>query len=235
MDDPLRDLYDTIQRATPSEGRPYLTVTFAQSLDGSIAVKRGVRTALSGPESLQMTHQLRSLHDGILVGIGTVLADDPRLTVRHASGEDPQPLILDTHLRTPPDSQVALGGRPPWILCGPDCAADNRQRLESAGMQVLPVPVDGHGLLEGVSFLRALRERGLRRVMVEGGSKVISYFLQNGLVDLLVLTITPILLAGPRAVKGTDLAVPVGQVRGPRWQQAGEDMILWGELGAGTA
>ncbi len=89
---------------------------YAQSLDGCLAEARGRPTALSGPESGRLTHRLRSLHDAILVGVGTVLADDPRLTVRGVRGPSPQPVILDSRLRTPPDAYlVAQHPRPAWI------------------------------------------------------------------------------------------------------------------------
>src|SRR5512143_1701471 len=94
----------------PSEkGRPLVSLCYAQSLDGCIAAERGRPTQLSGPETKQITHRLRALHDGILVGIGTVLADDPHLTVRHARGENPQPVVLDSRLRTPVEARLIAG------------------------------------------------------------------------------------------------------------------------------
>ena len=82
-------------------GSPIVTLAYAQTLNGMIAKKRGEPLVLSCEESMVMTHQLRAEHDVILVGIGTVLADDPRLTVRLVEGEDPQPVVLDSHLRCP--------------------------------------------------------------------------------------------------------------------------------------
>ncbi|MBN2641694.1 MAG: RibD family protein, partial [Victivallales bacterium] len=97
--------------------RPLVTLAWAQSLDGSIARKSGERLAISGPEATAMTHALRAEHDTILVGIGTVLADDPRLDVRLAPGPSPLPLVLDPTLRTPADSRlVARTDRKPWLF-----------------------------------------------------------------------------------------------------------------------
>ena len=80
---------------------PFVTLTFAQSIDGSIALRRGEPLLLSGAESMKMSHELRALHDGILVGIGTVIADNPSLTTRLVKGSNPRTVILDSQLRTP--------------------------------------------------------------------------------------------------------------------------------------
>src|SRR3989304_8693232 len=77
-------------------GRPLVTLSYAQSLDGCIAARAGERLALSGPESMRLTHRLRAAQDAILVGIGTVPADNPRLTVHLVQGQDPQPIVLDS-------------------------------------------------------------------------------------------------------------------------------------------
>jgi len=79
-------------------GRPLVGLCFAQSIDGCLAAQRGQPTALSGPASARLTHQLRAAHDAMLVGVGTVLADNPHLTVRHVAGRSPQPVILDSRL-----------------------------------------------------------------------------------------------------------------------------------------
>ena len=98
-------------------GRPLVTLSYAQSLDGCIAARAGERLALSGPESMQLTHQFRAAHNAILVGIGTVLADNPRLTVRLVQGQDPQPVVLDSHLRIPLEASLLHNSRRPWIAC----------------------------------------------------------------------------------------------------------------------
>jgi hypothetical protein len=98
MDTLLQDLAQARARKR-LRGRPFVTLSYAQSVDGSIAIARGLRSALSGPESLRFTHALRAGHDGILVGVGTVLADDPELRVRLVDGRDPQPVIVDSSRR----------------------------------------------------------------------------------------------------------------------------------------
>ena len=88
------------------QGVPYVTLTYAQSLDGSIAATPGRPLSISGPVSMTLTHALRAAHDAILVGIGTILADNPQLTVRYLKGKDPQPVIVDSRLRCPLDARV---------------------------------------------------------------------------------------------------------------------------------
>ncbi|MCK4899238.1 MAG: RibD family protein, partial [Anaerolineales bacterium] len=96
---PIDELLADAKADSQSAERPLVTLSYAQSLDGSIAVRRGSPLSLSSPEAMTLTHRLRAAHETILVGIGTVLADNPRLTVRLVEGRNPQPIILDSHLR----------------------------------------------------------------------------------------------------------------------------------------
>ncbi len=176
--------------------RPAVTLTWAQSLDGSIAAGRGVRTRLSGDASMYLTHRLRAVHDAILVGIGTVLSDAPRLTTRLCDGADPVPVILDSHLRCPPDAPLfdrsSAASVIVWSGAGDDAGCAGRRRaLEEQGARL----VDGDPMdLPGV--LGALSEFGLYSVMVEGGGRVISSFLAAQLVDRLVVTVVPRIMGG---------------------------------------
>ena len=103
-----------------THGRPFVVLSYAQSVDGSIAGRNRERNRLSSPESMALTHGIRALCDGILIGIGTLLSDDPRLTVTHACGPHPQPVVLDTHLRTPPAARlVQRADTRPWIIHKP--------------------------------------------------------------------------------------------------------------------
>jgi 3,4-dihydroxy 2-butanone 4-phosphate synthase/GTP cyclohydrolase II len=106
--------------------RPRVTLTYAQSLDGSIAARSGRPLPLSGTESRHYTHQLRAAHDAILVGIGTVLNDDPRLNVRLASGAAPRPIVLDSELRCPIDARCLEVSRRPIVITTDRAAADRR-------------------------------------------------------------------------------------------------------------
>ncbi len=207
--------------------RPTVTVTYAQSLDGCLAAEPGRPLALSGPESLRFTHRLRAAHDAILVGLGTVLADDPRLTVRHAEGPDPQPVILDSLLRCP--LEAALLRHPTrqlWIAARADAPAARRRALEAAGARLLAFPPDDQGRVPLPALLTALGELGVRTLMVEGGARVITACLVQGLADRLIVTIAPRLLGGLPAV-----AAPVNvALRRARYEVMGADVVVSAEI-----
>ena len=225
---------DLLTIPTGREGRPFVTLSYAQSLDGSIAARRGEPTAISGPEALRLTHQLRAVHDAILVGIGTVLADDPQLTVRLVRGRDPQPVVLDSRLRFPLWARLLREGRRPWVLTT-DAANPSRQaELEAAGVRVVRLAAGPDGMVSLNAALDYLGHARLRAVMVEGGATVIGNFLAARLADRLVLTIAPLLLGGLHAVG--DGALPSANGRAfpalvrPRYLAVGRDVILYGEL-----
>ncbi|RKP05775.1 dihydrofolate reductase-like domain-containing protein, partial [Thamnocephalis sphaerospora] len=198
--------------------RPYVTLTYAQSLDGKIAGRGGQQLRLSGDASMAMTHRMRTLHDGILVGVGTVIHDDPRLAARHLPAHElatpgaiqqPQPIILDTRLRIPltarlldPARHAAGDCLPPWIVVGADDGLVDplkRQQVEERGGRVIPVPTNRHGRLNLTAVMDRLGSLGIRRVMIEGGSQVVrslllSHTIAQPLVDLLVVTVAPVLV-----------------------------------------
>lgn len=212
--------------------RPEVTLTYAQSLDGSITVRRGESMVLSCSESLALTHELRARHDAILVGIDTVLVDDPRLTVRLVEGTDPQAVVLDSRLRTPLDARLLRGSHPPWIATTEPADPAARQALEERGARVLPLPPNREGQVDLYALLQRFNELGVGRLMVEGGAKVITSFLAAGLVDRIVLTIAPILVGGLNAVANLaeldDRSFP--SVRNPRFEWLGETLVLSGDV-----
>ncbi|KIJ66193.1 hypothetical protein HYDPIDRAFT_174362 [Hydnomerulius pinastri MD-312] len=194
---------------------PSVTLTFAQSLDGKIAGAGGKQLILSGSESMLMTHWMRSMHDAILVGIGTALNDDPQLNIRlipetsRSGAKSPRPVILDASLRLRKDCKLLRNfknelGQQPWVFCAlePD-SEDRRARksaLEAAGA-VVHETFHVIGLLSVPDLLRKLREEGIRSVMVEGGATVIRAFLSQAskphnletppVVDTLIVTVAP--------------------------------------------
>ncbi|HET7035715.1 MAG TPA: GTP cyclohydrolase II [Thermomicrobiaceae bacterium] len=215
--------------APPRNGhrdRPAVTLAYAQSLDGSLAARAGEPLALSGPESLVMTHRLRAAHDAILVGIGTVLADDPRLSLRLAPGCHPRPVILDGHLRFPLEARLLAGPRRPWIATGEEASRERQQALEAAGARVLRLPLDDAGLVALPALLRLLAEEGIERLMVEGGPRVIASFLRQRLADQLVITLAPRLVGGLRLL---DEPGDYPSLRAARQARVGQDLVLWGE------
>jgi len=193
----LEDLAGCERRAN-RDGRPFVTLAWAQSIDGSIAAEPGERCHLSGTESLRLTHALRAWHRAIVVGIGTVLADDPQLTVRFWSGRNPTPVVLDSRLRTPPSVRLLAEGRtvPTWIACTATPDSQQRSDIEKNGGRLISLPALENGWVDPKALLCVLGEAGFTRVMIEGGAKVLSSFLHAGLADYAVVTIAPCLLGG---------------------------------------
>ncbi|KAK8219078.1 dihydrofolate reductase-like domain-containing protein [Phyllosticta capitalensis] len=194
--------------------RPFTTLTFATSLDSSLSLAPGTRTALSGPLSKAMTHHLRAAHDAILIGAGTAIADDPSLNCRvqgvggyggvGLQGQ-PRPVVLDARGRwcwkaIAQVLQLAQqgAGRAPWILIDssslPRIPASAIALLEAAGGRVITLPVSPDNAFAWPTILALLARHGIRSVMIEGGAGVINKLLEPasaGLVDSVIVTIAP--------------------------------------------
>lgn len=211
-------------------GRPFVTLSYAQSLDGSITRQRGQPMALSGQESLTLTHQLRTGHDAILVGIGTVLADDPRLTVRLVAGPDPQPIIVDSRLRLPLSARLLTQHPHKPIVATTETADPQKEAaLIAAGATIARLPATANGQVSLPHLLACLDEHGIRSLMVEGGAGIITSFLAEQLVDRLVITVAPLLVGGLNAV-GNLNGHGLPQLKNPHTQWLGKDMILSGDV-----
>jgi 3,4-dihydroxy 2-butanone 4-phosphate synthase/GTP cyclohydrolase II len=212
--------------------RPTVTLSYAQSLDGSITAHRGQPTAISGPDSMTMTHQLRAEHDAILVGVNTIIADDPQLTVRLVDGRSPQPIILDSCLRTPRSAQLLQNGRTPWIATTEQADPAHQAELEAAGARILRLPANANGQVDLALLLDCLAQEGIHSLMVEGGAGIITGFLSAQLVDRVVLTIAPLFIGGVAAV-GRLLSLngePHPRLRNVQYQTLGEDIVISGNV-----
>ena len=229
---PAEEIASRIARLPKNLERPFVTLSYAQSLDGCISCRGGEPLRLSGPETMTLTHRLRSMHDAILVGVGTILADNPRLTVRRVPGRSPQPVVLDSGLRIPMDCWL-LGSESllkPWIATvSPDAGA--RAMLVSSGAVVLQTAADAQGRVDLAGLLAQLARKGIRSVMVEGGVQVIRSIVNARLVDYLVTTVAPRFVGGDMNVRlQTDL------LSGP-WLsdfhhcRLGQDLVLWAAPG----
>ncbi|KAI8322226.1 bacterial bifunctional deaminase-reductase [Martensiomyces pterosporus] len=229
----------SLRSGQPDTGRPLATLTFAQSLDGKIA-RPSEQLLLSGRRSMEMTHCLRTMHDAIMVGIGTVLCDNPRLSARlvpqseAATIVQPQPIVLDSHLRFPTDANLLTGPkengrlRMPWIIAGPDHDRAKREKLEILGARVIVVErcdASGHPVLGDV--LDRLWQLGVKRLMVEGGAHVIQSFLSSRLTDLLIVTIAP-MLVGDSGVPAVPSArgIPSLSIEPLAYEQFGADIVM---------
>jgi riboflavin-specific deaminase-like protein len=181
--------------------RPSITVKIAQTLDGRIATRTGQSQWITCEPSRALAHELRATHDAVLVGIGTVLFDNPRLTVRLVEGPNPLRIAVDTTLRIPLDSYL-LTDAPERTICvaAEDAPPERVQAIQERGARVLFGQRSDDGL-DLVDLLGRLRRIGIRSLMVEGGSGIITSLLRARLVDRLVVCIAPkVLGAGLDAV-----------------------------------
>ncbi|MFI5182815.1 MAG: bifunctional diaminohydroxyphosphoribosylaminopyrimidine deaminase/5-amino-6-(5-phosphoribosylamino)uracil reductase RibD [Vicinamibacteria bacterium] len=180
--------------------RPYVLLKAAITLDGRIATARGESKWITRPAQRQEARRLRRLHDGVLVGIGTVLADDPLLLPQPRVRRAFHRIVLDSSLRLPLSSRLVASAplSPVWVVTGKR-GRPQQERLEARGVAVLNVPTI-RGRVALPSALRVLRERGLWSLMVEGGSEVLGSFLREELFDEVALFRAPVLLGGRRSV-----------------------------------
>lgn len=211
--------------------RPVVTLAYAQTLDGRIAAADGTSRWISGPESLVRTHQLRSQHDAIMVGIGTVLADNPSLTVRHVHGPNPLRIVVDRNLRTPLSAAVLVDGAAPhtWLVCDAQAAQARQHALQELGATIITQPLTTESAFAMQPLMHTLASRGIRTLMLEGGSRLIASMLRARCVDRVAITIAPKLLGqGIPAIADLGITTMGNAVclDEPRVSQCGDDIWL---------
>ena len=175
--------------------RPQVIVNCAMSADGKTALPTGKQLRISSEEDIARVYQLRNACDAVLVGVGTILSDDPKLTVKETYVKNPrQPLriVLDSKGRTPPHSLVLNKTANTLIIN----AKGHERPFEGTHIEVIGCAVDEHGLLEIPCILELLSQRGIRTLLVEGGGTVIWSFLKSGTVDDLYVYIGPCIIGG---------------------------------------
>ena len=166
-------------------GRPWVTLKAAAGLDGRMALENGESRWITTPEARQWAHRMRAAHDAVLVGVGTVLQDDPELTVRDTEGRSPLRVVLDSRLSTPVSAKVVSGEGGCLIFTCRDDPVRERA-LQDAGARVRRVPERG-GRVDIGAVLAELAQEGVLRLMVEGGARVMTDFMERGLADSLEL------------------------------------------------
>ena len=180
-------------------GRPFTVVKCAATLDGRIATRTGDSKWITGEASRNYVHQLRHAADGIMVGIGTVTADDPSLTARPADSpaKDPERFILDTSLSISTSARVlrldSIAGT--HIICGASAPAAQRRKLEAAGANILVAPESEHGIALD-PLMDTLGKMGIQRLIIEGGGRVIGSAFREGVVDQVCFFFGPKILGG---------------------------------------
>lgn len=225
-------------------GRPWVTAKYAMSLDGKIATRSGDARWISGEASRAYAHELRDRSDAVVVGIGTVLVDNPSLTVRPApaDGHQPNRIVVDTRLRMPLDAalagpELAVGTTVAFVAptgVGPVAEAERADgpallgidldrpaaALGDRGLTLLPLPADMSGRVDLCALLDALGQRGYNEVLVEGGGELLAGFFALGLVDEVETCLAPIVIGGRTA------ATPIGGIGIERIDQAGRFEVV---------
>jgi diaminohydroxyphosphoribosylaminopyrimidine deaminase/5-amino-6-(5-phosphoribosylamino)uracil reductase len=179
--------------------RPAFTLKAAITLDGKIATIKGQSKWITGEPARAHVHHLRDTHDAVLVGVGTVLADDPWLTSRIAGARNPMRIVLDSQLRTPPDAHLLPKQRGPrTIIATTTKAPEAKERaLVKAGAEVWRFPPRRNGHVPLERLVRELGDQNITSVLVEGGGEVHASFLQMGFADEVILYIAPKVVGGP--------------------------------------
>jgi riboflavin-specific deaminase-like protein len=229
---PPPDVGSLLGEVRAATTRPYVVVKYAQTIDGRIATSTGDARWISGEEERRTSHALRAACDAVLVGVGTILADDPRLTVRLVPGASPIRVVLDPRLRLPDDARVLDADGVTTIVTTGASSAERRDELRRRGVSVVVVPAGPDGL-DLRATLEALFDDGIRSLLVEGGARVITSFLSLGLADRLVVAIAPrVMGSGTDAVNDLGITEVASSIRLERRavHVAGDDVLIAGDL-----
>ena len=211
-------------------GMPYLIYKSAMTLDGNIATVTGHSRWVTGEESRRLVHRLRSQCDAVMVGVDTVIADNPQLTVRHVRGRDPLRVIVDTRLRTP-ESVNVLNGTDTCKTVIATCETDPaiHQRYLSQGADIL-VCREYDGRVEMTDLLHKLTARGVQTLLVEGGSRLAGDLLQHNLIDECIFFYAPKVVGNgfaPFAIQGISTMDQAIQLEVQRVGMSGPDVVVY--------
>jgi diaminohydroxyphosphoribosylaminopyrimidine deaminase / 5-amino-6-(5-phosphoribosylamino)uracil reductase len=200
-----------------------------QSLDGRVATAAGHSHYINTVDGLAHLHRLRSLVDAVVIGIGTALADDPRLTVRRVTGPNPARVVIDPHGKLPAEARLLVADGAQRVVV----TAAGRQPRMPPGVDIVALPAE-NGIIDPVEILGALARLGFRRLLIEGGAKTVSRFLAAGCLDRLHVIVAPLLLgAGPASLTLPPVERIEHALRPPvRAHALGEDVLFDCDLSA---
>jgi 5-amino-6-(5-phosphoribosylamino)uracil reductase/diaminohydroxyphosphoribosylaminopyrimidine deaminase/5-amino-6-(5-phosphoribosylamino)uracil reductase len=219
--------------------RPLVTLHFAQSLDGRIGLGPGQKRAiLSSEEGVRSAHRARSQHDAVLIGVETLLSDDPLLTARDGGPARPLRVVLDSELRTPPTARLlepnAQAGQVVIFGCAARAASERQQELAQRGAQVQLTGADQRGRVALPEVLDALAQQGVRRLLVEGGATVITSFLQGRLAARAEVEVSPLLLGAPATPAlqelGVDSLLTALRLERVEVERLGQSVLMCGDI-----
>lgn len=197
LEDDCRRLNETFFHFMET-GMPFVTIKYAQTLDGRIATATGDSRWISSPASLKYAHRLRTEHDAILVGRGTVKRDDPELTVRLVRGRNPLRVVVDSGLNISTQSKmVQKTSLAPTIIATVRKSADPKfKKLAGYGADILTIDADHQGKVDLKKLLKKLADRNISSVLIEGGAQIITSVIRNNLANRLVTVIAPKIIGG---------------------------------------
>jgi len=226
-DDVIRGFSHWIRR-----GRPWVHLKLAATLDGRIATRTGASRWISSPASRRLVQELRARADAVLVGVSTVLADDPRLTCRLAGARQPLRIVLDRRLRTPPTARVLAGRAPTLIVCAPNARRAARKSLVAAGAEI--VELEGAERVVWRKLLAELGRRDVHELLIEGGAKVAGSALGAQMVNGLTFFYNPRIIGGDGVPMIGPLAIdePSAALNAVTrsWSMSGDDLVWHGEM-----
>jgi diaminohydroxyphosphoribosylaminopyrimidine deaminase/5-amino-6-(5-phosphoribosylamino)uracil reductase len=212
-------------------GIPFVTLKYAQTMDGRIATITGDSRWISSEPSLKWAHRLRSLHDAVLVGVGTVLKDDPQLTVRLVRGRNPLRVVADSRLRIPLSAGILREQEiaPTIIAATSQADIEKKLALNVMGIEVLTVEEDSEGMIGLKDMLQKLGKKNISSVLVEGGATTITSFIRQWLADKLVVIMAPKIMGKGVEAVGDLGVLQVGRAMKLSFEKVyrrGEDIVV---------
>ena len=231
-----RELYEGFAKHVKT-GFPFVSAKFAMSLDGKIATRTGHSKWVTGRESRQVVQQMRRESDAVLVGVNTVLADDPLLTARDGEGyplpRQPLRVLVDSRCRTPASAQLLKQPGSTLIACVQAAPRRSVDALENAGAEVVSLPAGQDGRVSMVALLEELGRRGVVTLLVEGGGRVLGSLFDGGLVDKVYVFIAPVIIGGEAAAspvegRGIDHMARAWKIDRPTMRAIGPDWLVVG-------
>ncbi|MDZ7330347.1 MAG: bifunctional diaminohydroxyphosphoribosylaminopyrimidine deaminase/5-amino-6-(5-phosphoribosylamino)uracil reductase RibD [candidate division KSB1 bacterium] len=215
-------------------GLPYVTMKIAQSLDGRIATATGHSQWITSYPARVLAHRLRAEHDAVIVGIGTVLADDPQLTVRFVKGTNPWRIVLDDQLRIPLSSRLLTGELAARTIVATTSQDEMRKKaVEATGAQVWTISPNQSNRVSIPELLKKMASAHISSALIEGGSQVNTAFLKAGMVDRIIIAIAPRIIGagieaiGDLGIERVDRCIELTNIR---LKAVGPDYVVTADL-----
>jgi diaminohydroxyphosphoribosylaminopyrimidine deaminase/5-amino-6-(5-phosphoribosylamino)uracil reductase len=214
---------------------PFVTLKYAQTIDGRIATATGHSQWISSEASRRYAHTLRSINDSVLVGAGTVIQDDPELTVRMVKGKNPLRVVVDSQLRSPADAKIFSNQHAAKTMIATTGRADAKKLawFQGLGIEMLQIDENDRGQVDLAKLLRELGKRNIASLLVEGGSEIITSFIKDALADRVIVIMAPKIIGTGKYAVG-DLSVTrmneAFVITEQKITKKGDDLILEGKI-----